>query len=314
MLDYSTTPLFLWCLWITHAAAVVTAAQTWSNWRCQSAHKDTWRRQSRAHELAAAGFRLLMVWMAPTDLIPELSLIPYIYYCKLTGNIYHFWHKGAAINCLQCVFLQNRVQRRQKCVFSLEHILGHNPKWCWGVISSPLFKKSQQRLIRSLEMMLSDEIRNTADEGWWLGNTSTYTQWRGLSEGSSLRQQRWLVSHKKYSSSCNNITGRCWLCDGQSPGLIETRCSPGVLQSAHPGRGLWVETRERIPKMTSRLRWSREQLGRCEKKERSQSWGSFLSPEPKRGAVERRSKLRTAFQCGCVLLQRGLLSHLLKCS
>lgn len=44
--------------------------------------------------------------------------------------------------------------------------------------------------------------------------------------------------------------------------------SPPILASR---AGSGVETRERILKMTSRLRWSREQLGRWEKKERSQS-------------------------------------------
>lgn len=58
------TPLFFRCLWITHAAAVVTAAQTWSNWRCQPAHKDTRQTQNRAQELTAAGFRL---WMQGSD-------------------------------------------------------------------------------------------------------------------------------------------------------------------------------------------------------------------------------------------------------
>lgn len=164
-------------------------------------------------------------------------------------------------------------------------------------------------------MIISDKTRNAADEGWCLGNTSTCTQWwQGLAEGSSLRQQRWLVPHKKkIFLLLQHITGRCWLFDGQSPGQIETRCSRGALQSSHPGRGLRVETRERIPKMTSRLRWSREQLGRWEKKERSQSWGSFSDSEPNEAQQEGAANYARSL-LWMPLLQRGLLSHLWKCS
>lgn len=96
-----------------------------------------------------------------------------------------------------------------------------------------------------------------------------------------------------------HITGRRCLFDGQSPGRIGTWRSPCALLSSHPGRGLWVETRERIPKMTSRLRWSKERLGRGEKKERSQSWGWIPRTEQNRGATRKAQQFTHDFWLAC---------------
>lgn len=171
-------------------------------------------------------------------------------------------------------------------------------------------------------LLLSEGSSPPADEGtessWWswcLRNTSTCTQCQGLAEGSSLKQERRVQSGPpwKYSSSCNTLQGRRCLFDGQSPGRMETPRSPGLLQSLHPGRGLEVETKERIPKMTSRLRWSREQLGRREKKERSESQsscsGSWANKTLQKGAAN-----YARFPIWMPQLQPGLLFHLRTCS
>lgn len=129
MYTCTAPPLFLWCLWITHAAAVVTAAQTWSNWRCQPAHKDTWQRQNRAHELTAAGFRLLMQGLDRSDSFNPRARFNPNYILKVNWqNMTLLWQNWAAGYYHHCHCLQSVQKRDRRHKYLMKVKLWYNQK------------------------------------------------------------------------------------------------------------------------------------------------------------------------------------------